>query len=251
MNHASPGAFLALWNSLDRADARREYEDWHAIEHVPERVGLPGFLWGRRYVTGQAWDGGQAPGYFTLYGLQGLQALETAQYADVIARPTPWSERMRPRLSDFVRRPCELLVHAGASTAAHLVTLRTATRDLPGWTAAATQALAEAEDTARLVHACAGAVPPALDLAYPVGGELLPEAVAGQTTLVVLAGHCTAQAAREGMQWLAERLAPWCQGPALLQSFVLQSQVARSDLPQNLEGRLPPRSGPMARHARP
>ena len=41
-------AFLALWNGIDRPEARAEYEAWHAFEHVPERVGLPGFEYGRR-----------------------------------------------------------------------------------------------------------------------------------------------------------------------------------------------------------
>ncbi|WP_310636610.1 hypothetical protein [Delftia acidovorans] len=225
-------AFLALWNGLDRSDAREEYEAWHAMEHVPERVGLPGFLWGRRYVrgsnTGRSDAGGEpsaaGSSYFTVYGLQGLDALQTAQYADVIAHPTPWSARMRPRLSAFVRRPCALVATAGASTAAHLVAVR----------------------------ASAGAVPPALDLAYPVGGERIAQAGAGQTTVVLLAEHCTAEGARQGAQWLLERLAPWSLPGAQAESFVLQSQVVRGDLPadvsQRPHSRLPPRLGPMNRY---
>src|SRR5256885_8673899 len=163
-------AFLALWNGLDRSDAREEYEAWHAMEHVPGRVGLAGFLWARRYVrgsntggsdTGRSDAGGEpsaaGSSYFTVYGLQGLDALQTAQYADVIAHPTPWSARMRPRLSAFVRRPCALVATAGASTAAHLVAVRATTADLPGWSAAATQALAEArseEHTSELQSPC-------------------------------------------------------------------------------------------------
>lgn len=258
-------AFLALWNGLDRSGAREEYEAWHAMEHVPERVGLPGFLWGRRYVRGSdtggsdagSSDAGRAPSaagssYFTVYGLQGLDALQTAQYADVIAHPTPWSARMRPRLSAFVRRPCALVATAGASTAAHLVAVRATTADLPGWSAATTQALAGAEDSALLVRASAGAVPPALDLAYPVGGERIAQAVAGQTTVVLLAEHCTAEGARQGAQWLLERLAPWSLPGAQAESFVLQSQVVRGDLPadvsQRPHSRLPPRLGPMNRY---
>lgn len=239
----SGSAFLALWNGLDRPAARDEYEAWHAMEHVPERVGLPGFLWGRRYVGGAGGDR-----YFTLYGLQGLDSLQTAGYADVIAHPTPWSERMRPRLSAFVRRPCDLVAVAGAATAAHLVTVRAATTDLPGWSVAARQALAEAEDGALLVRATAGAVPAALDLAYPVGGERLPDAIAGQTTVVLLAEHGTAEGARQGAQWLIDRLAPWCLPGADTEAFVLQSQVERSELPPDLSRRLPPRLGPMARY---
>lgn len=249
------GAFLALWNGLDRSDACEEYEAWHAMEHVPERVGLPGFLWGRRYVGDSDAGGAETAGnrsYFTVYGLQDLDALQTAQYADVIAHPTPWSARMRPRLNAFVRRPCALVATAGACTAAHLVTVRATTADLPGWSAAATQALALAEDSALLVRATAGAVPTALDLNYPVGGERIAEAVAGHTTVVLLAEHCTAKGARQGAQWLLEQLAPWSLPGAQAESFVLQSQVVRGDLPadvsQQPQSRLAPRLGPMGRY---
>lgn len=246
------GAFLALWNSVDTPGAREEYEAWHAIEHVPERVGLPGFLWGRRYVGGT--DGAS---YFTLYGLQDLKALQTVQYADVIAHPTPWSARMRPRLSAFVRRPCVLVASAGSTAAAHLVAVRAMTRELPGWSAAAAQAVAQAEDSALLVRATAGAVPEQLDLTYPVGGEHIAVAVPGQSTVVVLAEHCTAEGARHGAQWLMDQLAPWCLPDTHAEAFVLQSHVARSDLPgsdlpgSGLTARLPARSGPMARYFSP
>src|SRR5256885_14231528 len=94
-------AFLALWNGLDRSDAREEYEAWHAMEHVPERVGLPGFLWARRYVrgsntggsdTGRSDAGGEpsaaGSSSFTGYGVPGLDAPHTAPYCDVSAQPT-------------------------------------------------------------------------------------------------------------------------------------------------------------------
>ena len=34
---------LAIWNGID-PDAEREFVRWHVEEHIPERVGLPGFL---------------------------------------------------------------------------------------------------------------------------------------------------------------------------------------------------------------
>ena len=43
-------AFLALWNDIE-PQRRTEYDAWHTFEHVPERVGIPGFIRGRRYVA--------------------------------------------------------------------------------------------------------------------------------------------------------------------------------------------------------
>jgi hypothetical protein len=236
-------AFLALWNGIDTAGLRDEYEAWHTMEHVPERVGLPGFLWGSRYRGGA--DGGS---YFTVYGLCGLEALDTRQYADVIEHPTPWSARMRPHLAGFVRRPCLLHAQAGASSASHLVTVRVVTTDPAGWCSAASVAVVQAENTGRLVRATAGIVPPARPLAYPVGGERIAEAVPGQTTVVLLAEHCEADLATAGAQWLCGQLAAWCGAGAVVESFMLQSHVACADLPQHASGRLPPRMDLMSRY---
>jgi hypothetical protein len=53
--------FLALWNDFDPA-REAEYECWHTFEHVPERVGIPGFLSGRRYRAAERSESQ----YFTL-----------------------------------------------------------------------------------------------------------------------------------------------------------------------------------------
>lgn len=66
-------AFLALWNDIEPR-RRAEYDDWHTFEHVPERVGIAGFVSGRRYVARERGEGR----YFTLYELDGLGALEGA-----------------------------------------------------------------------------------------------------------------------------------------------------------------------------
>src|SRR4030095_38350 len=87
-------ALLALWNDVDPGfDA--EYNDWHADEHVPERLTVPGILWGRRYGTGA---GERMPRYLTLYGLQSADVLESAAYRQLLDQPTPLSRTMRPRL---------------------------------------------------------------------------------------------------------------------------------------------------------
>lgn len=103
-------AFLALWNDVD-SERMPEYEDWHAVEHVPERVGIPGFLAGRRCVAAVA---GSARRYFTFYELESLAALQSAAYAEVVDRPTDWSRSMRPSLRNVVRRACSTMVSLGA-----------------------------------------------------------------------------------------------------------------------------------------
>jgi len=115
---ARASAFLALWNDADPArDA--EYEAWHTFEHVPERVANPGFLAGCRYRAAER----ATQRYFTLYELASLDALRTARYAEVVERPTPWSQRMREALRDFRRCACDVVATAGRGRGGAIATL--------------------------------------------------------------------------------------------------------------------------------
>src|SRR4051812_21092537 len=96
-------AFLALWNDI--ADNRvAEYDQWHSLEHVPERVSVTGFRGARRYVNRD----NASHRYFTLYEVEGLDAFDHPEYRDLIAAPTPWTLSMRPDFSNFVRAICTL-----------------------------------------------------------------------------------------------------------------------------------------------
>jgi hypothetical protein len=112
-------AFLALWNDVEPARTA-EYDAWHTFEHVPERVGIAGFLAGRRYVAAER----TTDRYFTRYDLDAIAALDSAGYADVVAHPTPWSRSMRQSLSNFVRLPCVRRLHAGRGDGGALLTMR-------------------------------------------------------------------------------------------------------------------------------
>lgn len=234
-------AFLALWNGIDHGEVRAEYEAWHTFEHVPERVGLPGFVYGRRYAG--------EDGYFTLYGLQSLAALDSPAYADVIANPTPWSERMRPRLSAFVRRPCVLQAQAGSSWGTALTTVMATTADPEAWSLLAAQALEQAVQQGRLLRAMAGVVPAERSLCYPVGGERIAKPVAGETTVVLLAEHIDEEACTQGGQWWSGRMQGLHLGEPRKALFRLQSHVERAQLPVPAAGRRAPLPDLMARYA--
>ncbi|WP_191486815.1 DUF4286 family protein [Pseudomonas sp. FEN] len=70
-----------------------EFNDWYDTEHFPQRLALPGFLDGQRWVCSEGW-----PRYLALYELENEEVLNTAQYLSVSgARSTPWSRRILPR----------------------------------------------------------------------------------------------------------------------------------------------------------
>ena len=68
-------AFLAIWHDIE-AHGELEFSDWHTREHMPERVGIPGFEAGRRWVD---W-GRVRHRYFTLYEAQTIDVLSSAAY---------------------------------------------------------------------------------------------------------------------------------------------------------------------------
>jgi hypothetical protein len=109
-------ALLALWNDVDPA-FDEQYNRWHADEHVPERLTVPGILWGHRYGTGA---GERMPRYLTLYGLQSVDVLESEAYRQLLDQPTPMSRTMRPRLRNVSRWVCKLHEQTDLDKAAHL-----------------------------------------------------------------------------------------------------------------------------------
>lgn len=68
MSFAGTGV-VAIWHDVV-PEARDEFYEWHNREHMPERLGIPGFQRGRRYI---ALDAG--PVYFNLYEADSVQVL--------------------------------------------------------------------------------------------------------------------------------------------------------------------------------
>lgn len=111
-------AFLALWNDI--APMREaEYDRWHTKEHVPERVAAAGIHEGRRYVNRTR----MSHRYFTFYDVEQPGVFESPEYVELLHKPTPWSEVMRPDFSNFVRAPCRLERSCGIGVGAAMACL--------------------------------------------------------------------------------------------------------------------------------
>ena len=110
---------LLLWNDIEpQIDA--EYNRWHSMEHVPERVGVPGILAGRRYARVE--EGAQR--YLSIYELESTAVLSDPAYLSLVDGPTPWSRRMRVHFANVTRIACHRLASAGAGMGAVLATIR-------------------------------------------------------------------------------------------------------------------------------
>jgi hypothetical protein len=100
-------------------EVRADFEDWHAHEHFPERLAIPGFLRGTRWRSA---DGGD--GMFVVYELERHETLSSPAYLARLNAPTPWSMRLMPHHRGMVRSQCRVVATRGGLTAAHALTVR-------------------------------------------------------------------------------------------------------------------------------
>lgn len=234
MTHPAARAFLALWNGISDPRLQPEYEAWHTFEHVPERVGLPGFLEARRYRAHDV-PADQAPRYFTCYWLASVEALATPQYREVFSQPTPWSARMRTELRDFFRLPCTLSGAYGVSTAAQLTTVHF--RSHAARFAACVEAtLAQLVDQAAVACAHWGTVAPTQD--FPIANVAAAPAQEGTDFVVMLQGIDRA-ALCERAHALVQAFAPVASAVSAPAFFELLSQVRQDELSAPLDTRQP------------
>ncbi len=230
MSTPAADGFLALWNGLSDPALQAEYEAWHAFEHVPERVGSPGFAWARRYV---ALPGERGPAYFTLYGLDSTAALRTPRYQELIDHPTAWSARMRGVLSDFCREPCDTLSSHGVSQASCLATLRVRVTSRER----VTQALDALVRRGLALGACWGRV--AADGGHPLStATITPQAARGAGfDAVLLVQHLREGLLRGAVDELQIRLAADASLRDAVGLYEFQSAVRQADLPPPLDRR--------------
>ena len=112
-------AFIVIWHDIE-AGFEREFDRWHTEEHMPERLGVPGFLRGRRYLNPE-----QVPQVcFTLYEIAHVEIFLSPSYLKRLNAPTPWSQQVQPQMRNFVRGVCEPVLSLGDGTAGAIATWR-------------------------------------------------------------------------------------------------------------------------------
>jgi hypothetical protein len=105
------------WNIAQ--EMQSEFEDWHSHEHMPERLGIPGFLRGTRWIAISG-----EPSYFVLYEASRLTTLTGGTYLERLNDPTPWSRKMMPHHRNMVRSLCSVRASFGVGLSQVLATIR-------------------------------------------------------------------------------------------------------------------------------
>ena len=100
-------AAVAMWWDI-APQMQAEFEEWHTREHMPERLAIPGFLRGTRWISVSG-----EPRYFVLYEVTEAATLTGKAYLDRLNHPTPWSRRMMPHHRNMVRSLCRVRASYG------------------------------------------------------------------------------------------------------------------------------------------
>ena len=111
-------AAVAMWWDI-APEMKAEFEDWHTHEHIPERLSIPGFLRGTRWIA----ESGE-PCYFVSYEVASLETITAGAYLERLNNPTPWSRTMMPHHRNMVRSLCVLRASWGGGLPQTLATVR-------------------------------------------------------------------------------------------------------------------------------
>jgi hypothetical protein len=112
-------AFLAIWHDIE-TQGEPEYNAWHTREHMPERLGVPGFERGRRWVD---WNLLRHR-YFTLYETRTIDVLGSEPYRARLDAPSAWTRRVQPSFTNFVRAACRTVASTGQGVGGAIATIR-------------------------------------------------------------------------------------------------------------------------------
>ena len=117
MSLAGQGA-ITIWQDV-KPQARDAFFAWHNGEHMPERVGIAGFLRGRRYGAVHG-----SPEFFTLYETENPEVHTGAAYMERLNNPTEQTRRVAPSMLNNVRSLCRVEWSRGAAMGGLAFTLR-------------------------------------------------------------------------------------------------------------------------------
>ncbi|MBL9201445.1 MAG: hypothetical protein JNL39_13125 [Opitutaceae bacterium] len=141
MSLAGEGA-VAIWHDI-APEGRDAFYAWHGEEHMPERLGIPGFVRGRRYVALEA-----ALEFFNLYETDSVEVVKGRDYAARLNNPTPRTTSTLRHFRKVARSLCGVVASYGQASGGLCATLR---YDVSETTAAAHLAAMRREFLPRLV----------------------------------------------------------------------------------------------------
>ena len=119
---------LANWGGV-LPDKEADYNAWHSLEHMEERLAVPGFLRGRRGVLSDPGD--PADRYFMMYEVETPRTLVSEPYLARLNDPTPWTAGILAAYLAPSRTVCRVTATTGRGVGGWCGTVTSESR-LPG-----------------------------------------------------------------------------------------------------------------------
>lgn len=116
---------MALYSSAamvlyyDIAGDNADHDDWHTYEHMHERLSIPGFMRGTRWVAKAG-----TPKYMVIYEVGGTEVATSPAYLARLNNPTPWTASMMSRFRGMIRGFCAVVASAGFGLGSAAVSVR-------------------------------------------------------------------------------------------------------------------------------
>lgn len=111
-------AFLCALNDVV-PEGRENLYAWHNREHMPERIGIPGFRRARRFRAPNS-----NPEYLILYELDDIEIGRSVPYLARLNDPTPWSKKSQQNFRNSFRSLCRVPLSLGSGTGGSILVLR-------------------------------------------------------------------------------------------------------------------------------
>jgi hypothetical protein len=110
---------LSVFNDI-APEGYAHFERWYDREHLQERVGVPGFRFGRRYELVAGGD----RRFMAFYEVDSPAVLTSPAYVKRLENPTAWTRESMKHFRNMVRTVCDLRAAAGDLVGAYAVALR-------------------------------------------------------------------------------------------------------------------------------
>ena len=111
-------AVMINWSDVAVQD-RPAYYDWHSREHMVGRVGIPGFLRGRRFMAERA-----GRDFLVLYEVDDLSVLVGAHYMAKANDPSPLTRQTTKVITNSIRALARVELSLGFGQGGYMLTLR-------------------------------------------------------------------------------------------------------------------------------
>ena len=110
-------AVMVLYYDITGDNA--DHDDWHTYEHMHERLSIPGFLRGTRWIARSG-----SPKYLVTYEVAEVGVATSEAYLTRLNNPTPWTSSMMGRFSGMIRGFSTVAASAGYGFGGEALSMR-------------------------------------------------------------------------------------------------------------------------------